>query len=321
MANVKTSDTELEENTATTKGKKEKVPFIYNKDSIWLYYKMSVLFFNEMIGACPEASVYEEHILQKTKKMIKEANRISKRVNKELQKYVGTEITPEKEIEELRGIIRASQELIGKRLKDIFPTQNVDEIKEPLELLEYAKEIESSVKELVEQGEARHATVFLRDKDGWPMISSHIILGNFKENLKIITNNEDKSIVTSKVAVGEIGALDVKAIELFIRPSHDLIRDSNGEPILYERVINFMRMGERKTCIALSEQLPKGTTLECHLRVRKESPFTHDALMKLLDLGKNNGLGCHRGSGNKGAYYYKLEHLPNYKETIPEGWN
>jgi hypothetical protein len=43
-------------------------------------------------------------------------------------------------------------------------------------------------------------------------------------------------------------------------------------------------------------------------------------LKKLLDYGKNNGLGQWRGSGNKGAYAYKLDAI-DYKETLPDGWS
>jgi hypothetical protein len=83
-------------------------------------------------------------------------------------------------------------------------------------------------------------------------------------------------------------------------------------------------MGKKEAVIAVSEQLPEGTEFGCILRVRKGSAITENALRKLLDLGKNQGLGANRGSGNMGAYRFKLEKLINYEEKAPkgfEGWD
>jgi hypothetical protein len=55
--------------------------------------------------------------------------------------------------------------------------------------------------------------------------------------------------------------------------------------------------------------------------VRAESPI-NNMLREILLLGKNQGLGGWRGSGNKGAFHFKLEDS-TYEacERIPEGWS
>jgi len=274
------------------------------EETNWVYKKLSIHLLRPQLGTCPEASIYHEHILKKAQKEIKKANKLTAKLTKALQKYKDVEEIPfQKQIEELSGIIRAYQEIVGK--KEDIP-QALDE------LLEYAKELKEECDELLKGGGAQSATVFMRDKDGWPMISTHMILGNLKENLKIVVNNSDlpkeSRILASKVAVGESMALDIKPVEQFIRPSKDIVRKPDGERELLERPIVFDRQGVKTTAIAISEYLPEGTEYEVHLRCRKHS-LVLEALEELFDYAKNNGLGSWRGSGNMGAYVYKLEDL------------
>ena len=157
------------------------------------------------------------------------------------------------------------------------------------------------------------------------MISTHMFLGNFKENLRIIVNNSPKEssdkILPSKVAVSETMALDVKPVEKFVSPNCDIKRNEDGTPFLLERPISFDQMGKKVTAIALSEVVPEGAEYKVHLRVRTHSPITEDVLKKLLDLGKNNGIGQWRGSGSKGQYVYRLKKVDYNPTEVPAGWN
>ena len=276
------------------------------------YYRVEFRLQTDMLGTCCEASIYNEHVLQKAKKEIAHVNALRGKVSKHLDKYVGSEITFEKELLDLKKVIRAYQAIVGK-VEDL-PDDYDD-------LLDYAKQIDEEYAAAIKRGETAKATVFMKDEDGWPSISTHMILGNLKENLRIIVNNEDKSILTSKVSVGEVCALDVKPVEQYMRPSRDILRDDNGKPQLCERPIMFDRMGKKTTAIAQSEVLPAGSEMSCVLRVRSGSPITEQALRKLLDFGKSNGLGTWRGSGNKGSFVFKLTKLVDYREPLPDGWS
>lgn len=284
------------------------------------YYRLSLKLLTDQLGTCTEASIYDEHVIKKSQKLIKQANKLSGKVAKMYEKYKGSdEIGTFKEYEEMRGIIARYQELIGRK----------DELPHEIEpLLSYAKELQDELDEIVQLKDQQRATCFMRTPEGRPMLSSHMIIGNLKENLRIITNNStlakaDRPIAY-KTQVGEMLALDVKPVEPFMFPDLDIKRKPDGLPELCERPINFERMGKRETAIALSEVLPAGAEYSVTLRVRKDSPFNdNDAklLRNTLDLGKNNGMGQWRGSGTKGTYCYKLERVEEPKAIIPDGWN
>lgn len=296
----------------------------------FVYFELRLKLLREQLGTCTEASIYEKHVQAKAKKEITQANRLATRLAKNIekqkvaksqQKYVGVEFPDSKATEELHGILRSYMERTG--VKHELPS-------DPEGLIAVAAEIKEEWEEMMAEEGGSAPTVFMRDKDGHAVISSHMILGNIKENLRIITNNGDKSVATSKVSVGEMGTLDIKPIESFLKPSLDVMRQEDGTPQILERPIRFDRMGKTETAICRSETIPAGAEYTCTLRVRGDSPLAHipkgqtqpPALWKLLELGKNNGIGQWRGSGNKGAYAFQLKLLENYKDpTIPEGWN
>lgn len=276
------------------------------------YYKVSFKLIRPMLSTNPCTSISHEHVISKSKKEIAKANKLMGKFNKALDKYVGSNLAEEKIVAELQGIIRAYLELTGSSGE--IPS-------EVPAMLEFAKELEEKFDEMCKENAEQKSTVFLRNKDGFPIISTHMILGNLKENLKIMVNSaaaDDKKsgkfILKSKVSIGEVMALDVKAIEQFMTPSNDIMRKEDGSRDLCERPATKEVMGKKESIIVISEQLPEGTEFGCTLRVRHDSPINQENLHRLLDLGKNNGFGAWRGSGNMGAYCYKLELLPDYIE-------
>jgi len=282
------------------------------------YFKLNLQLITEQLGTCTEASIHDKHVHAKAKKDLAIANRLATKLTKSLAKYKGAEFSDVKAVAELQGILRAYMERSG--VKHDLPD-------DAEELLAKAAEIKAEWELVMAEDKGSAPTVFMRDKDGHAVISSHMILGNLKGNLKILTNNSGKDkggIATSKVSVSEMGTLDIKVIEPFLKPSKDVVRDDANKPALLERPIRFDRAGKMEVAICRSEMLPIGTEYNCTLRVRESSPLAQIANLKaLLDLGKNNGLGQWRGSGNKGAFVYKIEQLPNSFQDprIPEGWN
>ena len=280
----------------------------------FIYYKLELKLLREMLGTCCEPTIYSAHVLKQAQLAIKKANAMSTKITKALEKYRGSDVTPDKELAELQGIIRRYQELLGR--KDDVPT-------EIEALLEYAKELETDFDDLVKKGESTKATSFMRGTDGKPMVSCHMIIGNLKENLRIITNNstleKEQKAAPSKVSVGEMLALDCKPVEEFMHPDKDIERNEDGSPKILVRPIKFDRQGKIETALAASETLPIGTEMGCHLRVRKDSPIV-EILEKLFDLGKSNGLGAWRGSGSKGQYCFKLTLVDKDPTQLPTGW-
>jgi hypothetical protein len=197
------------------------------------------------------------------------------------------------------------------------------------ELLKIADEVEEKYHDMLKEGDKNPITVFLKDHIGpkgelWPLISSHMLLGNFKANCRVMVNNGDKSILSSKVSVGEVFSLDVAPIEEFMISSNDIVRkkEGNNERFICERIIRFQdKFGNTVSTIGRSEILRPGTEFSCHLRVRAKSPINKNSLTKLLHMGKSQGLGPWRGSGGRGQYEFKLKILPDYKEVVTPGWN
>jgi hypothetical protein len=270
-----------------------------SNNKLFVFKRVKYLFLTNILGTCTEAELYYEHVLKKAQKEIAKANKIQGKIAKSLEKYKGAEISQDKEVSELKGILRTVQEKIGR--KDPLP----DTIEA---LLTLAKELNEEYEELVAKGDDQKSTVFMRDKSGHAILSTHMIIGNFKENLKSMVNNSEKGsmAVKSKVATGEIMSTDVKVVEDFVKPTKDVLRHENGKAELLERPIRFERMGKTMTAIALSEQIPEGAEIEFVLRIRAGSPFL-DVLPELLEMGKLNGIGQWRGSGKKGLFVYKIE--------------
>ena len=278
----------------------------------FVYYEIKFKLLSAMLGTGSQASIWSQHVLEKAKKEIAKLNKTTKRITAASLKYGGTEITPDKEVEEIKGCIRATEEALGKK-GDLPTTMEA--------LLEYANELAEDFAAAIKAGDATRATVFMRDESGFPIISTHMILGNLKENLKIMVNNsKGEKVYKSKAGVSEVLALDVKAVEAFMKPSQDVTRGEDGKPTYLERPIRFTDgFGNTVTAISMSEQLPIGTEFQTVLRVRAGS-LIEDMLPLLLDMGKSNGLGAWRGSGGKGSYCYKLTELKDYEEKLPDGW-
>lgn len=305
-------------------------------NEIWNYYKLELKLKTPMMGPGSSIELFKAHVIEKAKKEIAKANKLGAKVAKSMEKFKGSEISEKKELLELQSLLRGYCQLLGKQV----------EIPETVEgVLELSQELSKELETVLEnENSGARPTVFFRDTQGMPIISTHMILGNIKENVKIVVNQEDSKeskMFKSKVSVGEAGALDIKAVEFFMKPSNDILRgddeflktfsdaglygkgnliaEESGRIIL-ERPIRFDVMGVSKTAIQRSEILPTGTEMSCTLRVRQGSKFTEELLTKIFHLGKNNGLGPWRGSGNMGSYFFKLTKIEDFKEEIPEGF-
>lgn len=305
------------------------------------YYKVNFKLIREMLGTLSEASIMHEHVTKTAMKAIKKANKEGAKLTKSIEKYYGSEISDEKLVAEIKGTIATFSELTGTVIDDL-PN-------DPEDLLDVARTLEEKYHAIVKNKGLQKATVFMRRnkpdyKYGtWPIISTHMVVGNLKAIATTITNTstlkKDQKLFQSKVAVKEALALDIKPIEYFMDSSHDIrrwgdkspdmvdmpegatdAREPDSDRMLMERPIRFERMGKEETAISLSERLPINTTFSCTLRVRKNSVLTYNVLMELFDYGKNLGFGKWRGSGNMGAYKFKLEKLPDFNETDDDGF-
>lgn len=286
------------------------------------YYGLNIRLRSNFLGTNPSsADVLKDHVIEKSRKQIAEANRGHKKVLKTLKKFVGDDITTQKELEELRGIIRGQQELLGVR----------EDIPEDVKgIIAYSEELEERLSEKFENQELYKSTVFLRTEDGTPAISSHMILGNIKSVLSVIVNSQKpeekkQGIFKSKTQMSESLSMDIKFVETLLPASEDIIRDpETKERVLCVRPIRFNRLGVQTVALAASEQLPAGTVFSTTMRVRKGSNVdSMEVLQSIFDYGKNLGLGSWRSSNNYGQFDYQLTKLEDYVEEVKDaelGW-
>lgn len=274
--------------------------------SNYSYYQLDLKIIRSMLATCPDTDIYKEHIINKSRKLIDKANSTEGKLRKHLKKFLEVDFSEVKEVEELKGILRSYSSILGEKID--LP----DDLKS---LLEVSKKINERVTKEIESGNEMKATVFMRDEEGRPIISSHMLLGNIKEILRTIINSGDKFCFKSKVQLGESTALDIKVVEEFLVASKDIIRLPDGDRKLNVRTIRFNLLGKETTALQAAEELPVDTQFQATLRVRKGSPLDDiDNLRKIFDMGKNLGLGQWRSSGNKGAYVFKLKALKSFKE-------
>lgn len=322
-------------NPALMMNKTEQLPL-----KMFNYYKVEFKLTAPMLGTATQTSIYYQHIITKAQKEIEKANKLGDKITKALAKFKGTEpITPEKELAEMQSVLRTFCALVGKSLT---VPNNINDI------LEMSKVLEDEFRESIKTLDTVDATVFLRGEDGLPIISTHMILGNIKANVKTITASGGgalSDLLKSKTAVAETLALDVKFVEDFMKTSNDIVRVVDGK-VEYNGITQTVKNNddlppaprgrhimdksgrvllERPlvkwdgTTIACSEQLSAGTTFGCTIRVREGSVFDDETVLRqLFELGKSQGFGAWRGSGTMGSYKYKLESLPDFMEEVDD---
>src|SRR5437588_720982 len=84
-------------------------------EHMFKYYQVDLKLLTPMLGTATEASIWKQHVLEKTKKEIAKLNKITTKITKASEKYGKTEISNEKEIAEIKGCIRATEEALGKK--------------------------------------------------------------------------------------------------------------------------------------------------------------------------------------------------------------
>lgn len=286
------------------------------------YYGLNLRLRNPMLGTNPSsADVLHDHVIEKSRKQIAEANRGQKKVLKTLKKFVGTEISADKEIEELTGVIRGQQELLGVR--EEIPT-------EINAIIAYSEQLDERLSEKFEGQDLYKSTVFIRGEDGNPAISTHMVLGCMKSIISTLVNSQKPDekktgIFKSKVQMSESLSMDCKFVETVVPASEDIERDPvTKERKLCVRPIRFNRLGVQTVALAASEVLPAGTIFSMTMRIRKGSPLdSMEILDTIFSYGKSLGLGSWRGSNNYGQFDYQLTQLNDYVEEVQDsdlGW-
>ncbi len=165
------------------------------------------------------------------------------------------------------------------------------------------EEIEAlGVDDVIEKG----MTVFPRSDNGKPILYDYQVKGFFKDACGMLSRLGGKDEKGKRKKVNESSKLTAykKIIDglIFVKPRMIELH-APGAIGICERPLRAQTMQGERVALAMSEELPAGTTAEFQVVCLDES---HEAaVMEWLDYGELRGIGQWRNSG-KGAFTYEL---------------
>jgi len=138
-------------------------------------------------------------------------------------------------------------------------------------------------------GEQRQGTIFPRTEDGRPFVYDYMIKGFFKDSCQMLARlkngNESSKLKAYK-----------KIIDGLIFPfPREIPLVFDGEVGCCQRPLRAQTPQGERVALAMSESVPKGTTLEFTVKVL--DPALLPAVREWLDYGELRGLGQWRNSG------------------------
>jgi len=188
-----------------------------------------------------------------------------------------------------------------------------------------AQTVEEEVAALgVEEAAEKGMTVFLRSEDGdekTPCLKDYHIKGFFKDACSMLARlqkaqetakegdgeePEKKKPAKKKSATTESGKLKAykKIIDglVFIEPEYIPLH-FDGDPTVCQRPLRAQTAQGERVALAMSEQVPKGTT--CEFTIQLFDAGLEKAVIEWLDYGAFRGIGQWRNSG-KGRFTYEI---------------
>lgn len=276
-------------------------------------YHVVIECLNSLLGSCPaDPSIYSMHLQNKHNKLI---DQIKKKASKEKTTltYNGAEPIPQEKFD------RELELLIGSLERSLRRSFTDDE---KALLIAGDKSFVQSIfnKETQDFG---NATVFLKDENDHPVISSHMILGFLKSagivvcratpkagKRKALDENGEElgsgTMYSSQATTTMLLNQHVKILPELLRASRDIERDDSGMPKLYERPLQAKTPLGPRSCLAASEVLPKGTQFEFDIWILGgDNVITQKHLEEAFSIMPFKGLGAWRCSGNHGGFEVK----------------
>lgn len=271
-------------------------------------YKIKIEFTREVLGTNPlDPHVLDTHIHQKQRELIMNMSK----VNKEVNKYIDAVLpSKEKTDAELEAIVAKLESILGYTLDE--------ETREMVLQGELGK-----LKETFVELNMKGTTVFFwNTKERRPMIGDHQVYGFLKEAAEAYARTLKKkargvcpdSISYSHSCINQ----HVACRQKFITFSNDVMRYENGDANYLHRSLRAKTAQGPRVCLAKSERVPPGSTIEFDLDVMDGSPITLDVLKIWLDVGMFIGFGQWR-SGGYGRFGYTIREVGGSKRPSKKG--
>lgn len=167
-----------------------------------------------------------------------------------------------------------------------------------------ASTMEEEVEEFgVDVVEEKGITVFPRDEDGVPFMWDYQIKGFFKDSMQMLIKAGKAGYEGGKHCAQVRAYKKLIDGTLFIFPRQIKIHIPEGKEMGYcSRSLRINGIQER-TCVAKSETVPAGSTLELEIILMGDT--LEKPVKECLDYGEYRGLGQWRNSG-KGVFSWEL---------------
>lgn len=143
----------------------------------------------------------------------------------------------------------------------------------------------------LQEYEEKQKTVFLRDTDGTPVISEHMIRGflkNAAQAMNQVSGSKTKSLKAHTKAITRSIFIKERFIRINVDPKEI---KTNQRPL---RISNGPGSGSERVALAYSEEIPAGKTMRFTMYVLEESLLPY--VKEWLDYGVFCGLGQWRNA-------------------------
>ena len=167
----------------------------------------------------------------------------------------------------------------------------------------------------------RGTNVFLSDKDGYPYLSNHTILGFFKESCGSIRRIPGKkykssSLAAYKARIDTLFRIEPRKIKFFTDGELKGTDDTDIREMIeiYQRPLRASTPQGDRVALASSEKLPEDTMIQFEIQLMDE---THEKLVyEWLDYGFYHGIGQWR-NGSYGQFEWEPLSEDEYFNSLP----
>lgn len=257
-----------------------------------------------ILGSCPaKADIYKTHIIESANKQIALLN---KKIPKGqgVNKYQNEEeISKEKQDSEIEAIFKNIEMSIGRQLSK--------EEKDGLLAGE-----DAFYEEMIEEASNKTATIFLKDKDGLPFLSGHVIKGFLKNAAEQISRTRERkngtflgSAAASVSYLNNYIGVRTNA-EFFYEGKRCDIDRHNGIAVFLERPLRAKTPKGERISLASSEIISNLCEIKFQLSIMKNCPIPIEELFFLFEMGEIHGLSQWRNSSQYGTF-----NLVSYKKV------
>lgn len=276
-------------------------------------YHVRIKLISDCLGSNPKSpNIFKEFLIDKRNELVdKYEKALKKSKQHDAVNYEGQERISG--ADELEGIFKSIENELGRKL--------AQEEKDAL----LGPDSEEFMLELLGESTDTKSTIFLKDEQGLPYLSGHVIKGFLKaatEALCKLKPAKNGAFLGSMAASAKyINTFMVCSDVYFFDDSgkrQDIKRNADGEAEYLSRPLRAKTAKGDRIALASSEVIAEDSIGEFVLTLLggDKSPITLDDLQECFNYGVFQGLGSWRGSGSYGMFeLLEIKEVKTHKEV------